>query len=147
MSSLKKVNSGHLFMGRLGFGQDLLEEITSACIDKNIRLGRIEAIGAVQRARLGYYDQTAREYNFFTVDKPLEITGLTGNVSVKEDKPMVHAHITLADESGNALGGHLAPGTLVFACEILIESFNGDVLNREYDEQTGLPLWNIKLAT
>lgn len=130
-------------MGRLAHGADLLEEITSACTAQNIRLGRLEAIGAVQRARLGYYDQKTREYRFFTIDRPLEITALTGNVSAKEGEPMVHAHVTLADEAGNAFGGHLAPGTIVFACEVIIEPFEGEMLERTFDEETGLPLWQM----
>ncbi|MCF8025001.1 MAG: DUF296 domain-containing protein [Desulfobacteraceae bacterium] len=143
MPTLEKVHSRDLFMGRLGYGQDLLEEITAVCTGQNIRLARIEAIGAVQYARLGYYDQNTLEYRFFTIDQPLEITGLIGNVSVRENKPMVHAHITLADKAGNAYGGHLAIGTIVFACEILIETLDGRCFERKFDEETGLPLWNI----
>ncbi|MFP4158350.1 MAG: PPC domain-containing DNA-binding protein [Desulfobacterales bacterium] len=143
MATLKKVSSKDLFMGRLAHGADLLEEITSACTGQNIRLGRLEAIGAVQRARLGYYDQKTREYRFFAIDRALEITALTGNVSLKEGEPMVHAHVTLADEAGNAFGGHLAPGTIVFACEIIIESLEGEAFERTFDAETGLPLWKM----
>lgn len=128
-------------MGKLRHGGDLLEEITAVCTRENIRLGRIQALGAVQRARLAYYDQKTHEYRFFTIDQPLEITNLAGNISVKDGQPMVHAHVTLADSAGNAYGGHLAPGTLVFACELVIESYAGPVFERKPDTQTGLPLW------
>ena len=40
-------------------------------------------------------------------------------------------------------GGHLAPGTIVFACELIIEAFDGQELNRGMDRETGLPLWNM----
>lgn len=143
MATLKEVDSKKRFMGRLDHGADLLEEITSFCTAENIRLGRIEAIGAVQRARLGYYDQKTLEYRFFTIDRPLEISALMGNVSVREGEPMIHAHVTLADDAGNAYGGHLAPGTVVFACEIIIEALDGQVLEREFDEETGLKLWRM----
>ena len=143
MTSTQQIQSGGLIMGKLGHGGDMLEEITGICTRENIRLGRIEAIGAVRRARLAYYDQQEREYRYFTIDRPLEITKLTGNVSIKEGKPMVHAHITLADEDGKMYGGHLGPGTLVFACELIIESFIGPDFERGYDEQTGLALWQI----
>ncbi|MFW6335415.1 MAG: PPC domain-containing DNA-binding protein [Desulfosalsimonas sp.] len=144
MGILKKAGSKQVLVGRLDCGADLLEEITSACRENGITLGRVEAIGAVQRARLGYYDQKNREYRFFTLDRPLEITVLAGNVSLKDGSPMVHAHLTLADESGSAYGGHLAPGTLVFACEIMIEILEGPVLERSHDRETGLPLWNMQ---
>lgn len=66
---------------------------------------------------------------------------LTGNVSIRDGSPLVHAHVSLADYSGNAFGGHLAPGTTVFACEYIIQAFTGETLVREQDSETGLPLW------
>lgn len=56
---------------------------------------------------------------------------------------MVHAHITLSDEKGSVRSGHLAPGTTVFACEIIIEAFDGPDFNRGLDKGTGLPLWEM----
>ncbi len=143
MAIVKKVQPKDKFMGKLRYGADLLEEITGICIEGNIRLGRIEAIGAVQKAILGYYNQGKRVYEFITIDQPLEITNLTGNISIKDGTPFVHAHITLSDASGQAYGGHLAPGTIVFACEWVIEAFDGLVLERDFDQETGLPLWAI----
>ena len=143
MTIMKEIKNKSIFMGRLRHGEDMLEEITEICKDKDIRLGRIEAIGAVQKARIGYYNQKNRDYEFVTLDQPLEIIDLKGNVSIKDGKPMVHAHITLADSAGRAYGGHLAQGTIIFACECLIESFDGLELERGLDEETGLPLWSM----
>jgi len=143
MAIVKKATSRGFFIGKLSHGSDLLEEITDICRKENIRLGRIEALGAVQRARLGFYDQQTHEYSFQVIDQPLEITKLVGNVSLKDGNPFVHAHITLTDKTGNAMGGHLAPGTLVFACEIILEILDGPILERGFDRVTGLPLWGM----
>lgn len=128
-------------MGRLGCGQDLIEAITAVCVSQDIRAGRILAIGAVQRARVGFYNQATRAYAFIDFEKPLEITALVGNVSIKDGSPMAHCHVTLMDEEGQAFGGHLAPGTIVFACELTIEEFSGAGFTRAPDDETGLPLW------
>jgi predicted DNA-binding protein with PD1-like motif len=141
---MKPLQSKTVFIGKLRHGNDLLEEITEFCVQKGIRLGRISAIGTVQKARIGFYNQTTREYQYRDLDQPLEITSLTGNISMKDDQPMVHAHITLADESGHCFGGHLAPGTILFVCELILEAFEGPVLARGYDEVTGLALWEIE---
>ncbi len=138
---MKKVETHSVYMGRLSHGADLLKELNGLCGKLHIQCGRIEAIGAVRRACIGYYDQTRREYKFNTIDAPLEIVKLSGNVSIKDDAPMVHAHITLADKNGRTFGGHLGPGTVIFACECIIESFEGPAFQRIHDEQTGLPLW------
>lgn len=141
MSIVKMVRPKKILMGKLSHGCDLLEEITNICINENIRLARIEALGAVQKACIGYYDQKSREYQFIDLNEHLEIINLVGNVSLKNDKPIVHAHITFSDQSGRAYGGHLAPGTIVFACELMLEAFDGPDFVRGLDEMTGLPLW------
>lgn len=144
MAMVKKVRPIEIFMGKLLHGADLLEEITAICKEKNIQLGSIEAIGAVQKAAIGFYDQTKREYQIISINEPLEITHLTGNISIKDGTPFVHAHVTLADASGRAYGGHLAVGTIVFACEFIIETFDGVTLKREFDRETGLSLWSTQ---
>ncbi len=143
MPTAREMTPVRTFLGRADHGADLLEELTGFCAANGITLGRVEAIGAVKTARLGYYDQNAQEYRFFEIDKHLEIAGLVGNVSLKDGKPVIHAHITLADEAGNAYGGHMVPGTVVFACEFCIQAFEGDPLVRGRDQATGLPLWDM----
>lgn len=144
MGKMAAVEKKSVYMGRLSFGADLLEELTKICKDRSVSCGRVEAIGAVSKACIGYYDQELRQYQFNTMAQALEILKLTGNVSLKDGEPMVHAHVTLADEKGRAFGGHLAPGTVIFACECIVEAFDGPEFKRVYDQDTGLPLWEQK---
>jgi predicted DNA-binding protein with PD1-like motif len=133
---------GRCFMGRLALGDDLLLTLEKLCRDHNITLGEVRALGAVAQARVGYYDQEERKYCFLELDQPLEILALVGNISLKDGQPMVHAHLTLADTSGRAFGGHLAEGTPVFACEFVIQEHLADqTLARQPDADTGLMLW------
>jgi uncharacterized protein len=141
MSTWHEVQGSRRFVGRLQRGFDLLDGLTRICVEKNIKLGWIEALGAVSKARITYYDQETREYRSIDLDKELELTALVGNVSLKDEKPVVHAHVTLADETGRAYGGHLASGTTVFACEYILRVFDAPTLTRAYDADTGLQLW------
>ena len=141
MASVHNVRSDRILTGSLPHGSDLLGELIDICVQEKIRLGRIEAIGSVQRARLGFYHQQAREYCHHTINTPLEIASLIGNISLREGNPFVHAHAVLSGVRGRSFGGHLASGTLVFACEFVIEVFDGPELIREYDRKTGLGLW------
>jgi predicted DNA-binding protein with PD1-like motif len=143
MTELMRIEYSDTIIGRLSYGHDLLEEITSICVDRKILMGKIEALGAVQKSCLGFYKQDSKQYQFLNFDKPSEILNLKGNISIKDGKPFVHAHIILADESGNAYGGHLAPGTITYACEFIIHRFSGAGLKRGMDDETGLPLWKI----
>lgn len=136
------MRGGKVYIGRLKHGADLLAELTKICKEKNIFHGEVKAIGALKKARYGYYDQTTRKYEYLEFDEPSEILALVGNVSILKGKPMVHCHITIADERGNALGGHLAEGCEIFACEFTITEYITEIpLQRGPDEETGLMLW------
>ena len=139
--------SGHVYKetrliaGRLAHGKDLLEAIEEICKKNKIKMGKVSAIGAVSQAAFGYYDQGKKKYLKKTLRRKLEIVSCIGNISLKDKKPFVHAHIALSNSKGEVLGGHLVPGNTIFACEIIIEELKGKLLNRVLDKQTGLGLW------
>jgi len=143
MNVFREIKSKKKIMGKLDCGCDLLGGLTEICKNQHITSGFIQAIGAVQKACIGFYDQQTHEYHITTLNRPLEIVSLIGNISIKDGEPFVHAHITLADETEQAYGGHLAPGTIVFACEFILEIFEGESFIRSFDNETGLSLWNI----
>ena len=128
-------------MGQLPFGTDLLEGLTSIVQKENIRLGRIHAIGATTHAVVAYYDQNTKKYNPMEFSGGMEILNLTGNISIRDGKPFVHVHIVLSDREGKSFGGHVLPGTKLFALEVFIEELEGDELVRAHEEKTGLYLW------
>jgi len=138
----RQYENGRSFMGRIPHGTDLLGAIEAFCVEKNIATASFWLIGAVSSATIGAYDQTQQVYVSFKKEGPLEIISCHGNVSSKDGKPFVHAHILLGDADGNTLGGHLFSETIVFACEIVIQELRGETPVRIYDETTGLMLWD-----
>ncbi len=136
------VTRGRKLMARLFKGEDLLLALEKLCREQDIELGEVRAIGAVSKARVGYYHQAEQKYEFLELNRPLEIVSLVGNISLKDGRPMVHAHIVLADGKGAASGGHLAEGTIIFACEAVIQEYlAAEPLVRRLDKDTGLFLW------
>jgi uncharacterized protein len=134
-----------VYLGRLPHNSDLLEELTRFCIENNIRTGWISVIGAVKDICLGYYNQEKQEYLVLKEDlgenRRMEIANCSGNISIKEGKPFLHLHIVATNKEGKAFGGHLMPGTIIFAGEFMIQSLQGEELCREFDKETGLSLW------
>jgi hypothetical protein len=129
-------------IGQLEKGTDLYNGIMRFVQENDITCGRVTGIGAVQKAKLAYYDQKALKYFDIEFSEPMEIVGMYGTVSLKDSRPFLHAHVVLADKKGNSRGGHLLPGgTPVFACEVTIEEYEGQPLIRGFDEKTGLGLW------
>lgn len=132
---------GRTWVGRLETGDDLVEEIERVCAAHDVRAAWISAIGAVRRAAFAYFEQDERRYLELGSTDHHEITGFVGNISIRDDRPFLHAHATFADRQGAAVGGHLLRGCEVFAAEITIREMTGVELTRTPDEATGLALW------
>lgn len=130
------------FLVRLPKGADLLESITRAFQDRSIKKGALNLVGAVDKAVIGYYDSHSREYKNQELPGLLEIVACMGNVSEKDGETFVHAHIVLGRPDFSCAGGHLMPGTIIFAAELYGYPVPGTVPVREFDEPTGLALWS-----
>jgi len=144
MSKKARVSSyttGDTLVCRLPHGKDLLEAVTEICIDNSIHMASLSGIGALDGVRIAYYDQEKRVYNEIAFEGHFEILSLLGNISIRDGKPMCHAHIICGDEKGDTFGGHLVTGCTIFACELVIFPLQGEPQVRGFDEETGLPLW------
>ncbi|MDD2774074.1 MAG: DNA-binding protein [Elusimicrobiales bacterium] len=141
MAEEKPFLTGRTYIFRLDKGDDLLAAIQEFCHDYQIKCGVITALGAVDSVTFGFFDQKKRKYVKTSLAQELEVLNVTGNVSIMDDKPMVHAHITVADSSGKTTGGHLMAGTRVFACEVFVQELVGTLKIRKADKATGLPIW------
>jgi predicted DNA-binding protein with PD1-like motif len=128
-------------LGRLERGDDVLNSLTEFCARHGLAVGWVEALGAVERGGVGYYDHDARAYRETWFDEGMEIASLTGNISRKDGDTFLHCHVILADRDGRCFGGHLLEGTVAFACEFSITALIGPVPERTHDEATGLALW------
>ncbi|HUL38675.1 MAG TPA: PPC domain-containing DNA-binding protein [Methanomassiliicoccales archaeon] len=133
-----KLKRSHIIS--VAHGSDLLRFITELAEKEKITNAVFFGIGALKCATLGAYDQQRHEYLEIAIETPHEIASCTGNISLKDGKPFVHAHAVLSDEKGSVKAGHLFGG-VVFAAELLIQEFDGPRLERKFDELTGLSLW------
>ena len=132
---------GRIFAGSFSHGSDLINSIEEFCKKASIQMAAFSVIGAVSSYTIGAYDPKQQVYVTFTEKAPLEIVSCTGNVSLKEGKPFIHAHILLADEQGKTIGGHLFSETIIYAGEINLQELTGKPMERTYDSDTGLMLW------
>ena len=137
-----EVGKGRIFIGRLAAGEDLLASLTDICSGHKIQMGVFSVIGAVKNLTLGYYDQEKQEYvQNLDFKEEFEILSCLGNISIKDEGIFVHAHLSAGARDGKAFGGHLMPGTKIFAAEYHIQELTGGELRRQRDPETGLSLW------
>lgn len=116
---------------RLKRGKDLRKELMNFTIKNGIKAGCIlTCVGCVTRATLRLADgKTVKDF-----ENNYEIVSLTGTLC--EDG--VHLHISLGDDEGRVIGGHMKDGCLVgTTAEIVIASLEGVNFKREFDEETG----------
>ena len=116
---------------RLTYGMDLRQGIEEYCRDNDIHSAAImTVVGCVYRARIRLADgETIEEY-----DDRYEIVSLTGTVSPDGS----HMHVSLADEDGRVIGGHMCDGCLVnTTAEVVLVSLDEEYrFSREYDDST-----------
>lgn len=118
----------------------MVSQITQLAVQWRIEAGVVQAIGALSSAEIGFYDQERLEYRRVQVEVPTELLSFSGNISLRDGHPFLHAHAVLADGQGSLFGGHLFRGT-VFACELFVQELQGPPLHRVNDRVTGLALW------
>ena len=133
---------GRRLLGRLPHGKDLITSIENFCTASDIQAATFSVIGAVSSATIGAYDQKQQIYVTFTENVPMEVVTCVGNVTLKDQAPVIHAHIVLGDERGKIIGGHLFSETVLYAGEMDLQELIGKPLERVYDRTTGLFLWS-----
>ena len=121
---------------------DLLDSLTNYAKENNIQAAEINFIGAVQSAKVLYFNQEKKKYDEHIMDQPYEVLSGIGNISLLDDKPFVHVHVVLADSSGKAFGGHLEKGTKVWLIEAFIHEVDSKNLVRNFDENICLSVWS-----
>ena len=123
-------------------GEEVSKNILSFVQQKKIKAAQFTAIGAVSKATLGFFDFTIKDYAKIEIEEQAEVLVLSGDVSLFNDEPKIHAHVVLGKRDSSAHGGHLLHATVHPTLEIiLIES--PSFLKRKMDEETGLPLIKV----
>jgi len=142
---MSDIKLNRVVVRRLAPGADLLAELNRIASEEGIQLGALSGIGALKRAAVGIFLPHTKEYKVNEFDEELEICALTGNISLKDGVPFVHAHLSLSDREGRAFGGHVFPGCVIFVAEVVMWVFDGPRYERfPRQECGGLALWDLK---
>lgn len=143
---VREVTSRGEYLIRLERGENVLESLTDFCAKKGILSGSFRAIGAVQEAKIGYYDLSKKEYGSKEYPDAMEVASMTGNVAQVEGKPFIHAHAVLsgiaAGTENQPVGGHVFSATVAVTLEVHLVAFNENIA-RELDDDIGLKLLDL----
>ena len=114
-----------IYTFRLKPDQDLFDSIETFVVENKIEAGCVlSSVGSLTHATL----RLANRENYNEYEGHSEIVSMTGTVSTNGS----HIHVSISDEGGATIGGHLASGCKVYTtAEIVIAEFDDVVYKRE----------------
>jgi predicted DNA-binding protein with PD1-like motif len=81
----------------------------------------LAALGAFERATVGWFDLRARTYRPIEINEQCEALSLLGDIAVGDDgKPSLHMHAVLGLRDGSTRGGHFLKGIVRPTLEVTI---------------------------
>lgn len=120
-------------------GDEAVALLTRFAREQQIEAASLSAIGAFERAVVGYFDWQKKQYKRIAVDEQVEVLSLLGDVALSEGQPSLHVHAVLGRSDGSVVGGHLLEGHVRPTLEIvLIEPPTH--LRKRKDPESGLAL-------
>jgi predicted DNA-binding protein with PD1-like motif len=127
---------------RLFKGEELVSSIQNLAAERKIEHAAVQGIGAVEDVELGYYRLQRREYRRIRLKRQYELISLLGNLGWVDGAPLLHAHVTLGAEDFQTVGGHLFEATVLATAELILSPGSAR-LERSFDDEIGLKLWDL----
>lgn len=123
-------------------GDEAMEGLLAFAKRERLAASHLTAVGAFERATLGYYDLVAKEYDHIPIEEQVEVLSLVGDISLDGDQPKVHAHVVLGRRDGTTRGGHLLKAWVRPTLEVIVVESPAH-LPRQYDKRSGLALIHL----
>ena len=112
---------GQIHVVILDSGEEAFAALTRFANEARITAASVSAIGAFERATVGWFDFTSKTYRKIEVNEQCEVLSAIGDVAVGDDgKASLHVHIVLGLSDGSTRGGHLLAGTVRPTLEIVL---------------------------
>jgi hypothetical protein len=128
----------------LDSGEEAFAALTRFAKEANISAASLTAIGAFERATVGWFDMASKSYRKIEVNEQCEVLSAIGDVAVGDDgKPSLHVHIVLGLADGSTRGGHLLAGTVRPTLEVVLTEVPA-VLRRKRKPDLGIALIDIQ---
>lgn len=92
-------------------GDEAFTALSRFAAENAIGAASLTALGAFEKATVGWFDFTSKSYRKIAVAEQSEVLSLIGDVAIGDDgKPSLHAHVVLGLSDGSTRGGHLMEG-------------------------------------
>lgn len=134
--------SPETFMLVFETGDELASGLLQFARHHKLACASFKAVGALSSVRLAWFNWETKTYEPAVVlDEQVELLSLIGDVALKGDEPVVHAHAVIGKRDGTAHGGHLQRAQVRPTCEVVLTT-SPVPLQKSLDAESGL--WLIK---
>lgn len=149
----KQLKQGYLI--RIMKDEELITELTNFCKEKFISGASLTGIGGVSKCEIAYFSMETTQYSAKVFNEQLELLNITGNITLVNKQPFVHAHVVLGDKNMKTYGGHLKSAVVCPTAEIILTEFVDETVDeangkdsklkieRKKDEKSGLNLMEL----
>jgi predicted DNA-binding protein with PD1-like motif len=124
-------------------GDEVLSGLTEFAMRENLTAGNFTAIGALARARFGWFDRARKAYRHIPINEQVELISLIGNVALVNGTPQIHAHGAVGFRDGQMRGGHLLEAIAWPTLELFFTAYPTELI-KKHDEETDLSLFDLK---
>ncbi|MFX0001185.1 MAG: PPC domain-containing DNA-binding protein [Candidatus Hodarchaeota archaeon] len=108
-----ETKSKRIIIGKVEPDEDLMDSIINIVKKHNIKSGIINAIGALKKFTIGFFEIDSKNYKIETFNENVELITCIGNVTYKDDEPVIHLHVSLGRKDYSVIGGHLGKPSIV----------------------------------
>ena len=133
---------GNTIVARMDRGEEILEQLREICLQEDVKLASVSALGAVDAFTVGVYKVDEQKYYSNHFAGAFEIVSLTGTISTMNGEYYAHLHMSAGNDKGEVFGGHLNRAMISATCELVIHVIDGRV-ERRHDEEVGLNLFEF----
>ena len=132
----------------LDAGEEAFTALSDWAVRERISAAQVTAVGAFERATVGWFDRAAKDYRHVRVRQQCEVLSLLGDIAREVNgstagPPQPHLHAVLGLHDGTTRGGHLLEGHVWPTLEVIIREVPAE-LCKTYRPEVGLALIDLE---
>jgi hypothetical protein len=101
-------------------GEEAVAALEQFARAERLEASHVTAVGGFERATVGWFDRSARDYRRIPVDEQCEVLSLIGDIAEGQDGPSLNMEVVVGLADGTTRGGHLIEGQVFPALELVV---------------------------
>ncbi|MBM7046617.1 MULTISPECIES: PPC domain-containing DNA-binding protein [Rhizobium] len=137
---VSETNGQRTYVVVLDATEEAFSTLGGFAIAERLTAASVTAIGAFEKATVGWFDFASRSYLKIPVDSQCEVLSLLGDIATGDDgKASLHLHAVLGLQDGSTRGGHFLDGIVHPTLEATIVEAPAH-LRRRHQHDLGIAL-------